>query len=165
MCENLKAKRCVGKKFTEVFTFFVPLPPTSLVALSSFVKQTDLSRLITHFNCPSAAQLPARLKRLRCFLLHKYLDTNQTFFFFVILPYDFFFSRLVSMATGERFWLWRGPRLLITSLRHIASWLEWNIWWAKLSVFRQSSHWQAIQESGESQEAFSAFHNLYNSNQ
>lgn len=157
MCECLEAERRVGKKFTEVFTFFLSPPLTSLVALGSLVKQTDLSRLITHFNCPSAAQLPAHLKRLHCFLLHKYLDTNQAFIFYSCNFTWRFSPHLVSMATREHFWLWGGRRLIITSLHHVGSWLEGNIWEAKLSIVLQSCH-LAIQGSEESQEAFWTFH-------
>lgn len=77
----------LGEKFTEVFTFFVSSP--DLFNRFELICKTNRPQLITLFNWPSAAQLPTDLKRLRCFLSLKYLDTNQPGFFFVIWPDDF----------------------------------------------------------------------------
>lgn len=69
----------LGEKFTEVFTFFVSSP--DLFNRFELICKTNRPQLITLFNWPSAAQLPTDLKRLRCFLSLKYLDTNQPGFF------------------------------------------------------------------------------------
>lgn len=149
-------------KSSQKFSPFLSPPPTSLVALSSFVKQTDLSRLITHFNCPSAAQLPAHLKRLHCFLLHKYLDLISRFlggFLLVILPDDFPLTgypwQPENVSDYEEAYVSSSHPCITSALDLNESSGRWNF------KYLSCRHWQAIQGSGESQEAFLTFHWLW----